>query len=295
MIHNLAQAEIANETLPCGAKFISADQRGPLRQRAVPAHRPRRAGRQQLRHRCRPDRQDRLPDPARADRGLDPGARRARRQRARQPPGPAGLSRSGTEPFTGHNVWPRQSGHYASHHAVPDPYQTLGVGRRFGRRAASRLPARGSALPPGPQRRLGSSRRANSRRSRTPTRGSGSYGATQRPPPAPASAATADPRLDSRLAAIERELATDARRKRERRAGARARPASRPPSRGQATGAAERPSERRGARLRQDRRQLLQDPRGRRLRAFRRDRRLPRAGLQGDARASRRQAGLRAD
>lgn len=27
-IHSLAQAETANETLPCGAKFISADQRG---------------------------------------------------------------------------------------------------------------------------------------------------------------------------------------------------------------------------------------------------------------------------
>ncbi len=27
-IHSLAQAEAANETLPCGAKFISADQRG---------------------------------------------------------------------------------------------------------------------------------------------------------------------------------------------------------------------------------------------------------------------------
>ncbi len=27
-IHSLHQAEIANETLPCGAKFISADQRG---------------------------------------------------------------------------------------------------------------------------------------------------------------------------------------------------------------------------------------------------------------------------
>jgi hypothetical protein len=27
-IHNLAQAEVANEALPCGAKFISADQRG---------------------------------------------------------------------------------------------------------------------------------------------------------------------------------------------------------------------------------------------------------------------------
>ncbi|MGI8506561.1 MAG: hypothetical protein ACR2MK_07085 [Solirubrobacteraceae bacterium] len=28
-IHSLTQAEAANETLPCGAKFISADQRGP--------------------------------------------------------------------------------------------------------------------------------------------------------------------------------------------------------------------------------------------------------------------------
>lgn len=28
VIHNLAQAEAAQETLPCGAKFISADQRG---------------------------------------------------------------------------------------------------------------------------------------------------------------------------------------------------------------------------------------------------------------------------
>jgi hypothetical protein len=27
-IHNLAQAEVANEALPCGAKFISANQRG---------------------------------------------------------------------------------------------------------------------------------------------------------------------------------------------------------------------------------------------------------------------------
>jgi hypothetical protein len=29
VIHNLAQAEGANESLPCGAEFISADQRGP--------------------------------------------------------------------------------------------------------------------------------------------------------------------------------------------------------------------------------------------------------------------------
>ncbi len=29
LIRNLAQAEAANETLPCGAKFVSADQRGP--------------------------------------------------------------------------------------------------------------------------------------------------------------------------------------------------------------------------------------------------------------------------
>jgi hypothetical protein len=29
VIHSLAEAEGANETLPCGAKFISADQRGP--------------------------------------------------------------------------------------------------------------------------------------------------------------------------------------------------------------------------------------------------------------------------
>ena len=29
LIHNLAQAEGANASLPCGAKFISADQRGP--------------------------------------------------------------------------------------------------------------------------------------------------------------------------------------------------------------------------------------------------------------------------
>ena len=28
-IRDLAQAEAANETLPCGARFISADQRGP--------------------------------------------------------------------------------------------------------------------------------------------------------------------------------------------------------------------------------------------------------------------------
>jgi hypothetical protein len=28
-IHTLAQAEAANETLPCGARFVSADQRGP--------------------------------------------------------------------------------------------------------------------------------------------------------------------------------------------------------------------------------------------------------------------------
>lgn len=27
-IHNLRQAEVVNETLPCGAKFVSADQRG---------------------------------------------------------------------------------------------------------------------------------------------------------------------------------------------------------------------------------------------------------------------------
>ena len=42
-LDSLRAAIVANEALPCGAQFVSADQRGRVRQRVVQAHRPQRA------------------------------------------------------------------------------------------------------------------------------------------------------------------------------------------------------------------------------------------------------------
>ena len=146
-IRSLAQAESANEALPCGARFVSAQRQGRLHQRSVQTDRPSRAGRRtgRLRVGHRTDRAHRLPDPQRPDRRLG----------ARAPTNPATTARR-------HRPAPRRGRPRSCEQATTTdaPHsRPIRDARRpalgLGARDPGCLPAPRAAPPPRPQQRLG--------------------------------------------------------------------------------------------------------------------------------------------